>query len=125
MANASFESYAEFVHRARFPLLVVCVACGATMASYAARLPPSSEVPKFFPDDHNVQRFIDWTQSKFGDESMNCANYAECAAIAARESDEASPPTPPAPPPRPPGDTFTDAELAAVANVLVDEWDDG
>ena len=124
MANASFESYAEFVHRARFPLLVVCVACGATMASYAARLPPSSEVPKFFPDDHNVQRFIDWTQSKFGDESMNCANYAECAAIAARESDEASPPTPPAPPPRPPGDTFTDAELAAVANVLVDEWDD-
>ena len=124
MANASFESYAEFVHRARFPLLVVCVACGATMASYAARLPPSSEVPKFFPDDHNVQRFIDWTQSKFGDESMSCANYAECAAIAARESDEASPPTPPAPPPRPPGDTFTDAELAAVANVLVDEWDD-
>ena len=124
MANASFESYAEFVHRARFPLLVVCVACGATMASYAARLPPSSEVPKFFPDDHNVQRFIDWTQSKFGDESMSCANYAECAAIAARESDEASPPTPPAPPPRPPGDTFTDAELAAVANVLVNEWDD-
>ena len=124
MANASFESYAEFVHRARFPLLVVCVACGATMASYAARLPPSSEVPKFFPDDHNVQRFIDWTQSKFGDESMSCANYAECAAIAARESNEASPPTPPAPPPRPPGDTFTDAELAAVANVLVDEWDD-
>ena len=123
MADASFESYAEFVHRARFPLLVVCVACGATMASYASKLPPSSEVPKFFPDDHNVQRFIDWTQSKFGDESMSCANYAECAAIA-RESSEASPPTPPAPPPRPPGDTFTDAELAAVANVLVDEWDD-
>ena len=115
MANASFESYAEFVHRARFPLLVVCVACGATMASYAARLPPSSEVPKFFPDDHNVQRFIDWTQSKFGDESMNCANYAECAAIAAaRIGRGVTPDTACASPAA--AETLTDAELAAAAN---------
>ena len=51
-----------------------------------------------FPDGHNVQRFLDWTQTKFADESLGCASYSDCAQHASdaiKQIDDLTPSPPP------------------------------
>lgn len=98
---ASFKTYAEWLHRSRYQLLALCFAIIVGSSFFAWRLPPSSEVPKLFPLDHNVQRFIDWTQSRFADESLSCASYTECAEESLEELNDLEKMVPPAGPPSP------------------------
>ena len=93
---ATFKSYAECLHRSRYQLLAICFTLVVGSTFLALRLPPSSDVPKLFPDDHNVQRFIDWTQSRFADESLSCASYTECAEKSLQELEELERLSPPA-----------------------------
>ena len=75
---------------------MICFTLVVGSTFLALRLPPSSDVPKLFPDDHNVQRFIDWTQSRFADESLSCASYTECAEKSLQELEELERLSPPA-----------------------------
>jgi len=96
VATWSFKSYAEFLQRRRHHLLALAAALTLVACFFASQLPASSEVPKLFPPGHNVQRFIDWTQVRFADESLDCVSYTECAEVSKDILDEMgkSPPAP-------------------------------
>ena len=139
----TFKSYAEFLYRRRYHLLAMCFTMMVASSFLAYRLPPSSDVPKLFPDDHNVQRFIDWTQERFADESLSCASYTACAKESqelVEELKKLAPPMPPpsaagpasgtpsgsgtaTPPPPPPALPLTDKQLGDLATLMITEFD--
>ena len=76
-----------------------------------------------FPDGHNVQRFLDWTQTKFADESLGCASYSDCAQHASdaiKQIDDLVP----SPPPKPPTVPFTSAEIQTLASDVMTHFDE-
>ena len=76
-----------------------------------------------FPDGHNVQRFLDWTQTKFADESLGCASYSDCAQHASdaiKQIDDLVP----SPPPKPPTVPFTNAEIQTLASDVMTHFDE-
>ena len=76
-----------------------------------------------FPDGHNVQRFLDWTQTKFADESLGCASYSDCAQHASdaiKQIDDLTP----SPPPKPPTVPFTNAEIQTLASDVMTHFDE-
>ena len=120
--ECTFKNYARFLRRRRRWLIFLCIGLGTGGMIGATQLQGSNEVPKMFPDGHNVQRFLDWTQTKFADESLGCASYSDCAQHAADEIKQLDDLTP-SPPPLPPVVPFTEGEIQTMATDVMTYFD--
>jgi hypothetical protein len=48
------------VHKARWALLVAMVALFGASIALTSQLQPADSLPRFFPSNHNIQKFLDW-----------------------------------------------------------------
>ena len=85
-----------------------------------------------------MQRFIDWTQARFADESLKCTSYTECAKKSLEELDKLERLSPPSGPPSTGGSggggaggvpapprvlLYTDDQLGTLAKVIILTFD--
>mmetsp|Transcript_721 Transcript_721/g.2428 ORF Transcript_721/g.2428 Transcript_721/m.2428 type:complete len:877 (+) Transcript_721:207-2837(+) len=72
-----WEKYANVLRRGRYVLVAAFVALAVGMMVTAVGLEAADDVPRFFPDHHNVQVFLKYAESEFNSNSACLECYQQ------------------------------------------------